>query len=127
MVAGPQEGVEMVKGKMREWYEVKVRAGLGREAGDDKDIVVIGRIVRWTREGVELAADAKHGRKIRKEPGVVPGSSGVVSLVQRAEVGRGSSKYRAVAARANYLGVGRPDLQFAVKEACPGMAAPSEA
>lgn len=35
-----------------------------------------------------------------------------------------SSRYRAVAARANYLGIDRPDLQFAVKETCTEMSAP---
>ena len=35
------------------------------------------------------------------------------------------SKYRALAARANYLAQDRPDLQFAAKEVCRGMAQPT--
>lgn len=53
MVAGPKMGVE------REWFEVKVRFVLGREADDDKDIVVLGRMVRWTQDDVELEADER--------------------------------------------------------------------
>ena len=34
--------------------------------------------------------------------------------------------FRAVAARANYLGLDRPDLQFASKELCREMAKPTE-
>lgn len=37
------------------------------------------------------------------------------------------SKYRALRAKANYLGVDRPDIQFAVKKACRGIAARNEA
>lgn len=66
-----------------------------------------------------------------------PGSDGVVSSAIPAvadgdvgdqKLGKGeSSRYGAVAARANYLGVDRPDLRFAIKEACRGKSAPSEA
>lgn len=38
-----------------------------------------------------------------------------------------SSKYRVVNARASYLGADGPGFQFAVKQACRGMAAPSKA
>lgn len=38
-----------------------------------------------------------------------------------------SSKYRAMSARAGYSGVGRPDIQVAVKAARLGMAAPRNA
>ena len=34
--------------------------------------------------------------------------------------------YRAVAARANYLALDRPDIQYAVKEACRAMSKPME-
>lgn len=63
----------------------------------------------------------------------MPDSSGdgVVSPAVRADIGEDgdlenlsgekSSKFRSVAARANYLGVGRRDIHFAVKEACMGI------
>lgn len=57
MVAVPAKGADSATHKMQEWYEVKARAILGREGGgDDHDIVVVGRMVRWAREGVELEA-----------------------------------------------------------------------
>ena len=37
---------------------------------------------------------------------------------------RGASEFRAAAARANYLALDRPDIQYAVKEVCRGMAKP---
>ncbi len=38
-----------------------------------------------------------------------------------------AEEFRALAARANYLAMDRPDVQFAVKEACRDMAAPTRA
>ena len=37
------------------------------------------------------------------------------------------SPFRSVAARANYLAMDRPDIQFAAKEVCRWMSAPTEA
>lgn len=83
--------------------------------------------------GVELGADEQHGGPIQEELGTLSGSDDVVSLAVRAEIcedGDGeklnpeeSSKYRNVAARAKCWGVDRPDIQFAIKEACWGMVA----
>ena len=39
---------------------------------------------------------------------------------------RDTTRYRAIAARANYLVADRPDLIYAVKELCRGMAKPTE-
>ena len=36
-----------------------------------------------------------------------------------------TTRYRATAARANYLAADRPDLMYAVKERCRGMAKPT--
>ena len=41
-------------------------------------------------------------------------------------VGAEATRFRAVAARANYLAADRPDVQYAVKEICRKMAAPVE-
>lgn len=54
VVAGPKHGVGMVKNNMREWCGVDVRVVLGRGADDSRDVVVLGRMVRWGRDGVEL-------------------------------------------------------------------------
>eukprot|EP00973_Karenia_brevis_P020583 2826338-Karenia_brevis.AAC.1 len=48
---------------MEEWYDIKVRAILGPESNDDKEVVILGRVVRWAENGIEYEADPKH-RKI---------------------------------------------------------------
>lgn len=51
---------------MREMFEIKVRAVLGPEVKDDNEVVILGRVVRWTDEGVEFEADPRH-RKVLME------------------------------------------------------------
>eukprot|EP00973_Karenia_brevis_P017069 2342880-Karenia_brevis.AAC.1 len=40
---------------MEPCYEIKVRAILGPDAYDDKGMVIFGRLVKWTEEGIEYA------------------------------------------------------------------------
>lgn len=67
VLAGPREGIEEVKGRMKEWYGFRVRTILGREDDDEKDIVELGCVVSRCRDGVEWDADAKQDRLIREK------------------------------------------------------------
>eukprot|EP00973_Karenia_brevis_P084068 11664326-Karenia_brevis.AAC.1 len=49
---------------MRSWFEIKVRAILGPEEHDDKEVVILGRLVTWKEDFIEYEADPKHRRKI---------------------------------------------------------------
>ena len=49
---------------MQIWFEIKVRALMGEDANDDKEVVILGRIVKWTADGIEYQADPKHRRLI---------------------------------------------------------------
>lgn len=118
--AGLKKGVDRANW---EWYEVDLHAVLGWEADEDKAIAVLGRMVRLTREGVALEADENGGRLMRKGLGIVTAGTDDAEKLGMGEL----SAYREVAAMAKYFGADRPDIQFAVKEACRGMAAPSEA
>ena len=51
---------------MRKWFEIRIRAVLGPEEKDDKDVVILGRVVRWKEWGVESEADSRH-RKVLAE------------------------------------------------------------
>ena len=56
-----------------------------------------------------------------------PGTGGDVEAGEDKELeGGDATRYRAIAARCNYLSIDRPDLQFAVKELCREMAKPTE-
>ena len=47
---------------MKETYELKVRAMTGDEWDDDKEIVILGRTLKWTKDKMEYRADDKHVR-----------------------------------------------------------------
>eukprot|EP00973_Karenia_brevis_P039737 5484695-Karenia_brevis.AAC.1 len=47
---GMEEDLMWIKGLMKEWFEMKVRAVLGPDPGDDKEVTILGRMVRWTEE-----------------------------------------------------------------------------
>ena len=97
----------------------------------------MNRIIRACPAGWEYECDQRHVEVIIEEldllsakPVVTPG----VDEVASDEPGLGarlldpamSSCYRALAARANYIAVDRADCQYAIKELCRDMSAPTE-
>ena len=58
---GEEEDLSWLAEQMRSWFEIKVRAIIGPDVGDDKEVVILGRVVRWKEwRGVEFEADPKH-------------------------------------------------------------------
>ena len=45
---------------MKTWFAIKVRAILGPESNDDKEVTILGRVVRWKSWGIECEADPRH-------------------------------------------------------------------
>ena len=43
---------------MKSWFEIKVRRVLGPDLNDDKEVVIVGRTVRWKSWGIEWEATA---------------------------------------------------------------------
>ena len=130
---GPSRDLARMRGLMEEWYQIKVRAILGDGPEDDKEITLLNRIVRWRADFVEVQADAKHQRLILECFGLDASSNALASPSVKVDVDRAgdgelekgeATNFRAIAARANYLAADRADLQYAVKEACRGMATP---
>ena len=60
------ELVDLLKG----WFELKVRGILGPDEKDDKEIVILGRTVRWDPDGIRITADRKHSEAIKKYCGL---------------------------------------------------------
>ena len=122
--------------EMKETYELKVRGMMGDEPDDDKDIVILNRRLKWTKEGLEYKADDKHVREILNHFNLDDGSKGLSAAIVKdpdAEQIEGNDElnkeeakvFRALAARANYLSLDRPDIQFATKEICRDMSKPT--
>ena len=45
---------------MAKLFDIKLRAILGDEPNDQKEVVILGRVVRWGERGIEYEADPKH-------------------------------------------------------------------
>ena len=57
---GFDDELKEIKRKMEEHYEIKVRAVLSPEPGDDKEITILNRRLRWKDGRLEYEADPKH-------------------------------------------------------------------
>ena len=93
---------------------------------------ILNRLVRVSKDGWHIEADPRHAELIIQELGLTgtkglstPGVDDPENEDENELGGDELSKYRSLAARANYLSMDRPDLQFAVKELCRQMARPT--
>ena len=122
---------------MGEWFEIKVRALLGSDAEDDKEVTILGRTVRWTKDGIEYEADKKHRDMLIDHFGFKDGTKGLTvngsKVDNEKEDPEGKTPldkeeakiYRGLAARLNFLSLDCPDLQFPIKECSKDMANPT--
>ena len=141
--AGSAASLDWMQEILTKRYEIKTqRLGEGKtKAGEpkQKEGQVLNRVVRITKDGWELEADLRHAELVVKQLGLTDGNSvsspgvatnGPKSLEDEEEEESMSaaeaSSYRALVARCNYLQPDRPDIQFAVKEACRMMSKPNK-
>ena len=114
----------------------KVKGRLGPGPKDQKTMRVLNRIVEWTDKGIRYEADQRHAEIICKELGYNEETKGVVTPGLKLESdcppdwdlplnNEESSRFRAMAARANYLSQDRPDIQYATTELCREMSTPT--
>ena len=109
-------------------------ADLTEEEHDEVDEArVLNRIVRVTEAGWEYEADQRHADLLIKGMGMeqanstkTPGEDDREDHLELLEEldSKDAREFRGLAARGNYLALDRPDIQYAAKEACRGMAKP---
>ena len=102
---------------------------------------MLNRIIRWSSEGIAYEADPRQAEKLISELGLdtTEGTSEVkavstpcVKPTRQAVMedqpipAHKVNHFRGLAARANYLAADRPDIQYAAKEICRWMQAPTE-
>ena len=120
---------------MRSWWYLKLRGILGSGDSDDKELTLLNRTRRWHGDSLEYEADPRHAREIIEQLGLQEDSKGIESpskkvtaaeLREAVELDPSSAtRYRALAAKANYLAMDRADVQYATKEVSRDMSAPS--
>ena len=132
---GPKNQLDWYEAELEKHYELRKGARIGPGPTDDKEATVLNRIVRWGPEGVEYEADPRQCEKLIEGAGLEGANSvatpGIKTLPWQIENDKPLpdnefTKFRNLAARANYLAADRPDVQYAAKEVCRSMAAPTE-
>ena len=58
-LTGLEEDLFWIRDLLKSWFEIKVNAILGPDVGDDKEVVILGRVVRWLEDRIEYEADPK--------------------------------------------------------------------
>jgi len=134
--SGEADSLKEVAKEMKEVYELKVRAILGDEPGDDRAVTILNRRIEWAEEGIRYEADPRHVEELTKFFGLKEDSNGLDVPIVKEEVteeeepgepleGEELRNFRGLAARANYLAADRVDIQYAAKEICRDMARPT--
>ena len=133
---GDQPGLQWVEGLMKRWYQVKVRARLGPEDSDDKEATLLGRTIKWHDWGISCESDPKYRRFVMESMGLSEDSKSLSTTGSKEVEGKEEGlprvmgddrQFRSIVASVNYMATDQPDLQFACKEACRDMSAPTSA
>ena len=108
---------------------------MGPDAHDVKEIRLLNRIIAWTPTGIRYEADQRHAEIIIESLGLSNAKGVDTPGVSENKLSDDDSEplpkhehtmYRAAAARCNFLGLDRPDIQYAAKEISRGMASPTQ-
>ena len=123
--------------KMVKKLEIKSKI-IGPNPDQDKELVMLHRTVKWTDEGIQWSADPRHAEAIIRDLGLEE-AHGVAAPCEESVKGIGlnrdkgtplgaeaSAKYRSTVAKANYLGMDRPDIQYIARMLSKGMSQPIE-
>jgi hypothetical protein len=136
----------MLENEMKKCFDLKVRGRLGPDEGDDKEIIILGRHLKWGPTGISIKADNKHAESIKKYCGIDEDSKGLgnpgkkddtkdlleenedTSIDPEFEPVKDKKlikEFQGMAATSNYLAADRVDLPFAAKELCRDMSSPT--
>ena len=131
---GGREDAKWFEEALSKSFAIKTSV-VGRGKGEDKEARILNWVIRVMPNGWEYEADQRHGELIIKTLGmdncksvIIPGEDAKEWEAEQDSVkleGEKAREYRGLAARANYLALDGPDIQYAVKELCRGMANPT--
>ena len=83
VAVGEDEDVEWFRNLVVGWFEVKVRGRLGDAVKDEKEMVILGRRMRWTSDGLELEADSGILKRLKEQFGFDEWTTAAVSTGEK--------------------------------------------
>ena len=118
--SGDEGDLRWIAEKMKQWFELKVRALLGGGV-DDKEVVILGRLVKWHSWGISYEADPKHRGKVLECFNLLQESRSLSSTGARRDLNNYqadavdldremATRLRGVAARMNYMAADMPNM-----------------
>ena len=132
---GPCDSRDWYEKGLEAQYELKKGGRLGPGPSDDKEATCLNRIIRWCPDGLEYECDPRQIEKLIEELDLEGANScvspGLKQLPEQIAEDKPLdperfTRFRGLAARANYLSADRPDCQYAAKEICRWMSSPTE-
>lgn len=135
-ITGPKVELDWLEEKLEARYEPRKGGRLGPGSEDAKELTVLDRVLIWTDSGLEYEAEPRQVEKLLEALRLDAGCNGAATpglkpFVEQLEKDqplpvRGSTEFRGLLARGNYLSADRVDIQFAAKEICRFMSAPTD-
>ena len=59
-ILGYARDLDWFRNEIKARYEIKCKARLGPEVGDDKEVRILNRVVHWDSEGIKYEPDQRH-------------------------------------------------------------------
>ena len=130
--AGPKASLDWMEGELAKQYQIKSHR-INSSKGEGSELKVLNRVIRRTEEGYELEGDQRHGELVLEQLDInemkgcmTPGVDVQDTDANERELsGVEAKQFRAIAARCLYMSLDRPEMQYAVKEACRETSAPT--
>ena len=73
---GVNKTLQRYEKKIREWYDIKLRAIIGTGPNDVRETILLNRTIRRLDDKIEYEADPKHVREIEEGLGLTSESKG---------------------------------------------------
>ena len=77
-----------MRSTMEKWYDIKNRGMMGSDVDDIKKVTILGRMLRWTEDGLEYDAKIGHRRKVMEAEGLGDGSNKAPCPAVKEDVGK---------------------------------------
>ena len=135
---GTLEDLKWLQTELEIRFDMKTQViGHSGKEGVVEEARILNRIVRATRDGWEYECDQRHVEIILEQlelkdarplgtPGIEDGTTAGEEEDEHPLSADLTSLYRTISARANYSAQDRSDIQYAVKELCRRMSAPTK-
>ena len=132
---GDRTQAAWLKKELEKRFEIKTKVvGTGKD--DVKEERILNRVIRAGAQGWEYEPDQRHaeliiaGLNLQEAKGVTSPWEDPKAWQKEEDAqplgDQEARDFRALAARANYLALDRPDIQYSTKEICRGMSRPTK-